>query len=74
MLKTINYETTTYETKFGNVLLDVVKTEECYEAWLYDKGVGNKMFMFGLPLNYKYETVMEIFENEIENYVERLEV
>ena len=46
--------------------IDIVETEDMYEAWLYSPGYGIKMFMIGCPKKQQsYETFLEYVENEI---------
>ena len=50
--------------------VDIVETDECYEAWLYAKNYGLKTFMLGVPVaqNSKEEFI-QIIQFNIKEYL-----
>lgn len=52
-------------------MVDVDEPDECYEAWLYNKSLGVKMFMFGAPTNQQdYYEFLLMVTNEWSEYVD----
>lgn len=50
--------------------IDIVETDECYEAWLYAKDYGLKTLMFGVPVDQdSKEGFIQIVQSNAKEYL-----
>lgn len=57
-----NVFTETFDTEYEGFLIDIVETDTDFEAWIYQKQNGVKMFMFGIP---QEQQSKEVFLNVV---------
>ena len=66
--KMANVHTKTYSSD-NKFLVDVVETENDYEAWIYRKGDGIKNLMFGCPKTQQsYSEFIELVMYNLDTY------
>ena len=72
-MKKTNIETTTFIfTK--EYLIDIVETDENYEAYIYTKHDGIKMLMFGCPKEQQTEEeFFELVKGTVDEYIAEYE-
>lgn len=64
----IGCRTTTYKVQ-DEIYIDIVETDDMYEAWIYEKDSGEKMLMFGCSkAQQPEEEFLEIVEGNAEEY------
>lgn len=50
--------------------IDIITTNDTYEAWLYQYNCGMKSLMFGMPIpQQSKEQFLEIVEANVEDYI-----
>ena len=68
-MKKTNIKTETYQIN-GGFMIDIVTTDEEYDAFLYHKKNGIKSMMFGgLKKQQSYKEFLELVEANVEDYI-----
>lgn len=59
---------------FGDYIVEVFETEDCYDGWLYHKGYSPKVLMFGLPKSQcSFEDALDLFIANLDEHIEYYE-
>ena len=69
-------KTRTYDAGHGYEV-DIVTNDQngTYKAYLYHKEYGNKIFMFGMPIEQQsYDVFLEIVAANVDDYIDDLEM
>lgn len=69
MLNEIKNKTITY-SYVKEFCVDIVETDEMYDAWIYEKNTGIKSYMFGITKDdYDYDEAKKLIEKNVNQYI-----
>ena len=65
-----NVFTENFDTEYAGFLVDIVETDTDFEAWIYQKQNGVKMFMFGMPQEQQSKEVcLAVVKSTLSEYI-----
>ena len=83
MFRRLTRQTTSYKVSdYSDYIVDIVELSDEWEAWLYHKDYGVKMFMFGWlkhqepfdgPKDWTHKMFLELVDANVNDYIDDYE-
>lgn len=68
-MKKLNISIETYDYD-GTYYIDIVTSDDKYEAWIYDKDTSQKFFAFGIAKRVSYDSFISMVKDNAEDYIQ----